>query len=53
MEIIPEIKNTKNFSFDQIKEKEGELILKSFQTGDFVVLLDERGMTFTSLGFSK
>ena len=53
MEVIPDIKNTKNLSFDQVKEKEGEFILKLFQTGDFVVLLDERGMTFTSLGFSK
>jgi len=53
MEIIPDNKNTKNLSFDQVKEKEGQLILKSLQTGDFVVLLDERGMTFTSLGFSK
>jgi len=53
MEIIPDIKNTKNLSFDQVKEKEGESILKSLQAGDFVVLLDERGLTFTSLGFSK
>jgi 23S rRNA (pseudouridine1915-N3)-methyltransferase len=53
MEVIPDIKNTKNLSFDQIKEREGELILKSLQAGDFVVLLDERGMTFTSLGFSQ
>lgn len=53
IEVIPDIKNTKNLSFDQVKEREGELVLKSFQPGDFVVLLDERGMTFTSLGFSK
>jgi 23S rRNA (pseudouridine1915-N3)-methyltransferase len=53
MEIIPDIKNAKNLSFDQIKEREGELILKSLQAGDFVVLLDECGMTFTSLGFSQ
>ncbi|GHT62529.1 ribosomal RNA large subunit methyltransferase H [Bacteroidia bacterium] len=53
MEVIPDMKNTKNLSFDQLKEKEGELILKSFQAGDFIVLLDERGLTFTSLEFSK
>ncbi|MDR2621821.1 MAG: 23S rRNA (pseudouridine(1915)-N(3))-methyltransferase RlmH [Dysgonamonadaceae bacterium] len=53
IEIIPDIKNAKNFSFDQIKEKEGELILKSFQPGDCIVLLDERGLTFTSPGFAK
>jgi 23S rRNA (pseudouridine1915-N3)-methyltransferase len=53
MEVIPDIKNTKNLSFGQVKEKEGELILKSLQAGDFVVLLDECGMTFTSPEFSK
>jgi 23S rRNA (pseudouridine1915-N3)-methyltransferase len=52
-EVIPDIRNTKNLSFDQQKEKEGELILKSLQTGDFVVLLDECGATFTSLEFAK
>ncbi|MDR1632138.1 MAG: 23S rRNA (pseudouridine(1915)-N(3))-methyltransferase RlmH [Dysgonamonadaceae bacterium] len=52
-EVIPCIKNTKSLSFDQLKEKEGELILQSLQTGDFVVLSDERGATFTSLEFAK
>lgn len=28
MEVIPELKNTKNLSMEQQKEKEGELILK-------------------------
>jgi 23S rRNA (pseudouridine1915-N3)-methyltransferase len=52
LEIIPDIRNTKNFSFDQMKEKEGELILKYFQPGDFIVLLDEHGKEFTSLDFA-
>ena len=52
-EMIPDIKNTKSLSFDQLKEKEGELILQSFQTGDFVVLSDEHGMAFTSLEFAE
>ena len=29
MEVIPELKNTKNLSMEQQKEKEGELILKA------------------------
>lgn len=52
-EVIPNMGNTKNLSFDQLKEKEGELILKSLQTGDFVVLSDERGTAFTSLEFAE
>ena len=43
MEVIPELKNTKSLSMEQQKEKEGELILKSFRDGDFFVLLDEHG----------
>ncbi len=53
VEIIPDIKNTKNLSFDQIKDKEGELILKSLQAGDYLVLLDERGKEFSSLKFAE
>jgi len=53
LEIIQDIKNTKNLSVEQQKIKEGELILHSFQTGDYIVLLDERGKEFTSVQFSQ
>ncbi|GHT49368.1 ribosomal RNA large subunit methyltransferase H [Bacteroidia bacterium] len=53
IQVIPDIKNTKNLSFEQQKEKEGELILKSLQPGDYVVLLDEHGKEFTSLDFAE
>lgn len=52
MTIIPDIKNAKNLSELQQKEKEGELILKSLQPGDYLVLLDEKGKEFSSLQFS-
>jgi 23S rRNA (pseudouridine1915-N3)-methyltransferase len=52
LEVIPELKNTKSLSQDQQKEKEGELILKSFQPGDVIVLLDEYGKEFRSLDFA-
>jgi len=52
MEIIPDIKNVKNLSEPQQKEKEGELILKYLNPGDYPVLLDEHGKTFTSMEFS-
>ena len=48
---IADIKNAKNFSTAQIKQKEGELILKQ-TIGDHLVLLDENGKEFNSRGFS-
>jgi 23S rRNA (pseudouridine1915-N3)-methyltransferase len=51
-EVIPELKSAKSLSTEQIKEREGELLLQRFQSGDRIVLLDERGLTFTSEGFA-
>ncbi|MGL4411711.1 MAG: 23S rRNA (pseudouridine(1915)-N(3))-methyltransferase RlmH [Bacteroidales bacterium] len=52
LEIIPELKNTKGLTFEQQKEKEADLLLAKFQTGDSVVLLDERGQTYSSMEFA-
>jgi 23S rRNA (pseudouridine1915-N3)-methyltransferase len=51
--IIPELKNTKNLSIQEQKEKEADLILKSLETTDEVILLDEKGKQYTSVGFSE
>lgn len=53
LEIIPDIKNVKNLSESQQKEKEGELILAKIMPTDQLVLLDENGKTFSSVGFSE
>ena len=53
IEVIPDIKNVKNLSESQQKEKEGELILKALQPGDVVVLLDEHGKEMRSLEFAE
>ena len=45
MEVIPDIKNVKNLSEAQQKEKEGELILKALQPGHGVPRLPDRAMT--------
>ncbi|MBE6314165.1 MAG: 23S rRNA (pseudouridine(1915)-N(3))-methyltransferase RlmH [Bacteroidales bacterium] len=50
--ILPDIKNTKNLSEEQQKETEGKLILNALKPGDFIVLLDERGKEFSSMQFS-
>ena len=46
---IPQLKNVSAFSQEQIKEKEGELILKQVAPGDTVILLDERGRQYRSV----
>lgn len=46
---ILELKNTKNITEEQQKEKEGELILKHIQPGDTLVLLDEHGKELRSI----
>ena len=53
MKVIPDVRNTKNMSEIQQKEREGELILKSFRDGDFIVLLDEHGKEFSSMQFAE
>jgi len=51
--VIPELKNTKNLSINEQQEKEADLILKQLDNSDEVVLLDEKGKQFTSVGFSE
>lgn len=50
---IPELKNVSSLTKDQIKEREGELILKELKSSDEVILLDEKGKEFRSIEFSK
>jgi 23S rRNA (pseudouridine1915-N3)-methyltransferase len=49
---IPDLKNAKNLSQGQIKEKEGELILEKLKEGDYIVLLDEKGKSLSSQQFA-
>lgn len=53
LEIIPDIKNAKNLSEAQQKEKEGELILAKLSPTEQLILLDENGIVFSSVEFSK
>ncbi len=52
LDIIPDIKNVKNLSETQQKEKEGEFILKKLNATDVLILLDENGKQFGSVEFS-
>ena len=50
---IPELKKVSALSEAQIKEKEGELILKQVGPADILVLLDERGRQYRSMEFAR
>lgn len=50
---IPELKNVSALSKEQIKSREGELILKNIRPTDDVVLMDERGREYTSVELAK
>ena len=53
LEVIPDLKKTKNLSQDQQKDKEGDLILKKLNQTDMLILLDENGKQFNSVEFSS
>ena len=51
--IIPDIKNARNLSKKELKGKEGRLILDSLKNSDYVILLDDKGITLSSIEFSE
>lgn len=53
MVVINDVKNAKNMSEPLQKQAEGEEILKRISTADILILLDEKGKTFTSESFSE
>lgn len=52
VEEIPQLKNVSALSRAQIKDKEGDLILKALRPGDEVILLDEHGREYRSMEFA-
>lgn len=51
IQVIPDLKNTKNLSEAQQKQQEGEAILRAVDN-TFVVLLDEHGKEYRSVQFA-
>lgn len=51
--IIPALKNAKNLSVQEQKDREGELIIQSIHSSDLLILLDEKGVEYSSLEFAK
>ena len=50
---IPALSGTASLSPEEIKEKEGGLILKKIKEGDRVILLDEKGQRYTSTAWAS
>lgn len=53
VQIIPELKNAKSLTQEQVKEQEGQLILKALNASQEVLLLDEHGCEFRSVEFAE
>tara|TARA_E500000331_G_C17273023_1_gene720265 strand:- start:8739 stop:9212 length:474 start_codon:yes stop_codon:yes gene_type:complete len=50
---IPNIKKAQNLSKAELKRKEGLLITQHLQSSDYVILLDDKGKTSSSLEFAQ
>ena len=50
---LPDLKQTAALSEEQIKSKEGEMILKAVRPTDHLVLLDEHGARFSSVDWAR
>lgn len=53
IETLPDLKNSRNMTMKEVQEKEGAMILKRIKPSDYMVLLDERGREFHSIGFAE
>jgi 23S rRNA (pseudouridine1915-N3)-methyltransferase len=50
---LPDLKQTASLSEEQVKAREGEMILKSLRPSDHLVLLDEHGARFSSVDWAR
>ena len=51
--IIPDIKNGAKCTKNELRIKEGKLIISKLNNGDEVILLDEKGKQYSSIEFSN
>ena len=50
---LPDLKNVKNLTAEQIKSEEGKSILKQLTPNQDLILLDENGKHFSSVDFAQ
>jgi 23S rRNA (pseudouridine1915-N3)-methyltransferase len=53
LEELPDLRNARNLTEEQQKEREADMLLKSLAPGDVLILLDERGREYTSRQFAE
>ena len=51
--IIPDVKNSGKLSENELKKKEGQLILGKLENSDHVILLDDKGKSYSSIDFAN
>lgn len=51
--IVPDVKQAGKLSKGELKKKEGLLILGKLENSDHVILLDDKGKSYSSLHFSE
>jgi 23S rRNA (pseudouridine1915-N3)-methyltransferase len=51
--VIPDLKKASALSAAEVKKREGEHILGAIKNSDHVILLDEKGKSYTSRAFAK
>jgi 23S rRNA (pseudouridine1915-N3)-methyltransferase len=53
LEVIPDVRKSGKLTSDQLKEQEGQIVLNRLKKEDFVILLDEKGRSFSSETFAR
>jgi 23S rRNA (pseudouridine1915-N3)-methyltransferase len=53
IESLPDLKNTRSMTMKEVQENEGVQILKRLKPGDYMILLDERGVEYNSISFAE
>jgi len=53
MVTLPDIKNSGNRAAEKVKEKEAEKMLAALKSDDHVVLLDEHGKSYSTVGLAN
>ncbi len=53
IETLPDLKNTRNLTMKEVQDQEADLLLRRIKSGDYLILLDERGSQFDSIAFAE
>lgn len=51
--VLPDLRNRNKLSTEEVAKQEGQKLLAELQSGDWLVLLDEKGKSFNSRQFAQ